>query len=171
MYRLKFVPLIIVLLLISPVTAAKKRCKPLLEKLHNIQALQRSGNSSKRSISLRNREDKARDNWWQCEQGRSKKTKKKEKKKRDSKTASYPTKGKNTKTKSPKSRKITASTPFNTSHAIVIKSKYQGDKKRAWLRYYQQPNQCIRAKSLSVFAACSENKQTQGAEFEKQYSQ
>lgn len=69
-------------LLFSPATIAKKRCKPLLEKLHNIQALQRSGYSQKKGMSLRKREDKARDKWWQCENG-SAKSEKKSKKKSD----------------------------------------------------------------------------------------
>ena len=46
---------------------AKKRCKPLLDKLHKIQQAQRSSHSLKRGDSLRKKEDKARDKWWQCE--------------------------------------------------------------------------------------------------------
>jgi len=161
MFQLKIVLIIIVCFVFSPVAAAKKRCKPLLEKLHNIQALQRSGYSAKRGLSLRGREDKARDKWWQCENG-SGKTKQKAKTKR--KRVIY-----NTEPKRVKSKKINAGTPFKTSNAIVIKSKYQGKKKQAWLKYYQQPNKCIRPKSLPVFAFCSENKQIQRADFEKQH--
>lgn len=163
MFQLMFVLVIIVCFLFSPVAAAKKRCKPLLEKLHNIQAMQRNGYSAKRGLSLRDREDKARNNWWQCENGKGK-AKKKTKTKRKSKVASH-----NTKSKRVKSKKIKASTPFKTSNAIVIKSKYQGEKKQAWLKYYQQPNKCMRPKSLPEFAFCSENKQTQRADFEILY--
>lgn len=83
-YMPQFTCLLIVIVIVcfafSPVATAKKRCKPLLEKLHNIQALQRSGYSQKKGVSLRKREDKARENWWQCENG-SAKSKKKAKKK------------------------------------------------------------------------------------------
>lgn len=137
----------------------KKRCKALLVKLHSIQAMQRNGYSAKRGFSLRNREDNARDNWWQCEQGKGKKLKKVSSKKGHYKTKSL----------SISKRKIIAGTPFKTNNAIVIKSKYQGDKKRAWLKYYQQPMTCQQPKSLTVFARCSENKQTQRASFEQEY--
>ena len=80
MLRIILVLLFSLLYLLAPVTQAKKRCKPLLAKLHNIQAMQRSGHSATRGRSLRAREDKARDKWWQCEQGRGKKVKQKDKK-------------------------------------------------------------------------------------------
>jgi len=161
MYQLKFVFVIIVFFVLSPIATAKKRCKPLLEKLHNIQAMQRSAYSAKQGMSLRGREDEARTKWWQCENG-SGKTKNKNKKK--SKKASY-----NVQPKRTKSKTIKAGIPFKTSNAIVIKSKYQGEKKQAWHKYYQQPNKCIRPKSLPVFAFCSENKQIQRMDFENQY--
>ncbi len=165
MYKFKFVLIISVCFVFSPTAASKKRCKPLLEKLHNIQALQRSGYSAKRGASLRGREDKARERWWQCENGRGK-IKKETKNKKVSEKANY-----QAKTKSVKSKKIQAGTPFKTSNAIVIKSKYQGNKKQAWLKYYQQPSKCVLPKSLSVFAFCSENKQIQRTDFEKQYNE
>jgi len=153
------------LLFFSPITEAKKRCKPLLEKLHKAQAMQRSGYSFKRGINLRAREDKARDEWWRCETGRSKsKNKKKRNKKKTTKTLSH----QNTENKI-KSRKIKATTPFKTNSAIVLKSKYQGNKKQAWIAFYQQPIQCQRPKNLQVFAFCSEDKQTQRQGFEKEY--
>ncbi|MCW8833040.1 MAG: hypothetical protein OQK03_06970 [Colwellia sp.] len=80
MKLLKCFYLIILLCFFSPIGEAKKRCKPLLAKLHNIQAQQRAGYSSKRGLSLRAREDKARDMWWQCENGRTNNKKKKKKK-------------------------------------------------------------------------------------------
>jgi len=75
------------------------------------------------------------------------------------------------KTISLKGRTLKAGTPFKTSHAIVLKSKYQGDKKRAWLAFYQQPKRCQQPKSLQVFALCSEDKQTQRISFEQKYNQ
>jgi len=167
MHPVKFVLVTIVCVVFSLEVAAKKRCKPLLEKLHNIQALQRSGYSAKRGLSLRGREDKARDNWWQCENGRGKSKQhsaKKMNKNNESKTVSH-----NLQSKRVTSKTIIAGAPFKTNNAIVIKSKYQGDKKQAWLNYYQQPNKCLRPKSLSVFAFCSENKRTQRINFEDQY--
>ena len=157
---------IVILLLLAPITEAKTRCKPLLEKLHNIQAMQRSGYSSKRGVSLRAREDKARDKWWQCETGRSKKANKKNKK--QSKSTNYRTKI--TKIKNVKGKTLKAGTPFKTSNAVVIKSKYKGDKNRAWLEFYQQPTRCHRPKNLQVFASCSENKQNQREDFENVYA-
>jgi len=158
-----FIKLIVVissLLFFTPVGEAKKRCKPLLEKLHNIQAMQRNGYSSQRGIGLRAREDKARDKWWQCEQGRGGKAKKKTKKKSKNHSAIY---------KHTRQTKIPAGTPFKTDNVIVIKSKYQGNKKQAWLKFYQQPAQCNRPKSLAAFASCSEDKQAQRINFEQKY--
>jgi hypothetical protein len=161
MYSLKFVLIIIVFYVYSPQVAAKKRCKPLLDKLHNVQALQRSGHSSKRGLSLRGREDKARQHWWECENNKRKKKKKSKKK---NKKVSYNRK------KRPESQKITAGIPFETHNAIVFKSPYKGNKKQAWLKYYQQPEKCIQPKKLSIFAYCSENKLTQRESFNEQYS-
>jgi hypothetical protein len=59
--------------------------------------------------------------------------------------------------------------PFKTNKTIVIKSKYQGNKKQAWIKFYQQPSQCNRPKSLAVFASCSEDKQAQRINFEQEY--
>lgn len=166
MYPIKLTIFISVLLLFTSVSEAKKRCKPLLEKLHNIQAMQRNSYSSKRGLSLRAKEDKARDTWWQCEKGRKTKNKKKRKSKKDSKNKrkqSSVTYKQNTHIKT------AAGTPFKTNNAIVIKSKYQGIKKQAWLKFYQQPAQCNRPKSLAVFASCSEDKQAQRINFEQEY--
>ncbi len=161
MLQLKCLLLLAMLLLISPPLLAKKRCKALLEKLHNVQALQRNGYSSKQGNSLRVREDKARDKWWQCEKGHTK-----QKKKSGNKKSSTTINKKKT-----KSKKIKAGTPFKTQNAIVIQSKYQGNKKHAWLKFYQQPKRCQRPKSLSEFAFCSEDKQAQRLNFEKSYIQ
>jgi hypothetical protein len=174
---LSFLPLYllsfcILILLISPVQA-KKRCKPLLEKLHNVQAMQRNGYSLKRGQSLRAKEDKARDKWWKCEHSSrytkisSNKAKKKSKKK-----------GKNlSKRKQVAANKSSplylpkkgASAPFNSSGAIVIRSKFQGDKKFAWLAFYQQPVECQRPRNLTIFATCSEDRQAQQLLFDQQY--
>jgi len=166
MCPIKLTIFISVLVLVTPVSEAKKRCKPLLEKLHNIQAMQRKGYSSKRGVALRIKEDKARDKWWQCEKGRKTKEKKKRKNKKYSKNKrkqSGVVYKKNT------SLKIAVGTPFKTNNAVEIKSKYHGIKKQAWLKFYQQPAHCNRPKSLAVFATCSENKQVQRINFEQEY--
>jgi len=171
-YLLSFV---IVILLVSP-AQAKKRCKPFLEKLHSVQAMQRKGYSLKRGQSLRAKEDKARDKWWQCEHSsryasnKSKKSKKSKKNKKNKQTG----KDKKMKLAANKANRLylpkrAVAAPFSGNEAIVIKSKYQGDKKFAWLGFYQQPNQCQRPKNLSVFASCSEDKQAQQLKFEQQY--
>lgn len=163
MANIKYVFFIILCFIISPSSDAKKRCKPLLEKLHNVQAMQRAGYSAQRGLSLRKREDKARDNWWQCEKGKGKK-KTKGSKKVQKKSARYQVKSTQNNNK-----KIAAGSPFKTSNTIVIRSKYQGNKKRAWLAFYHQPTRCQRPKNLQVFAFCSENKLMQQADFEKKY--
>jgi hypothetical protein len=160
MHSISLLLIISILIFLSPTVQGKKRCKPLLEKLHNIQAMQRHGYSVKRGLSLRDREDKARDNWWDCENGRSTTNKK-----------SSGKKAKSTANKKPKAIKpISAGTPFSTSKPIVVKSKYEGEKQRAWLAHYQQPKGCNRPKSIQVFAYCTEDKQTQRENFESQYS-
>jgi len=164
MYLPKCLLLIIIIFLLIPTAQAKKRCKPLLEKLQNIQALQRHGYSAKRGLSLRAREDKARDKWWQCEKSSGKKQKKSNKK-YQGKTVGVKSKLSKTKRKA-----LSAGSPFKTTSAIVIKSKYQGNKKQAWLAYYQQPMRCQRPKNLPVFASCSENKRTQRLAFEQKYN-
>jgi hypothetical protein len=170
MFKHKLVLIIIMILVFPSITLAKKRCKPLLEKLHRVQALQRKPYSAQKGISLRNREDKARDLWWQCENGSSK-TKKKINKKKKQQNKKSRTKGNYfSRTTKVKNKKNNVVIPFKTSNAIVIKSKYKGDKQVAWLTFYQQPSQCIQPKKLSVFAFCSENKQAQRADFEKYYS-
>ena len=158
----------------SPMSFAKKRCKPFQDKLHNIQAMQRNGYSLKRGESLRVKEDKARDKWWKCEHsskakfkaqygGKNKKTKK-AKNKKTVKNKTYYTKTNKISTYS-KKKKVT----FNQTSAIVIRSKYQGSKKQDWLTFYSQPIKCQRPKSISVFAYCNENKRQQQSEFEKNY--
>ncbi|MGB0936335.1 MAG: hypothetical protein ACPGTQ_02695 [Colwellia sp.] len=59
--------LFITFCLTSHFTLAKERCKPLLEKVHKIQKSQRHGYSLKQGDSLREKEDKARKAWWNCE--------------------------------------------------------------------------------------------------------
>jgi hypothetical protein len=166
MTRIKLIIFIIALLLFTSISEAKKRCKPLLEKLHNIQGMQRNGYSSQRGLSLRGKEDKARDKWWQCEQGRGRKDKKKIKSKAQGKSKNNKS---STTYKQNLQVEISAGSPFKTNNIIVIKSKYQGSKKKAWIRFYQQPTQCNRPKSLAVFASCSEDKQAQRSDFEQEY--
>tara|TARA_R100001377_G_scaffold34903_1_gene19241 strand:+ start:38 stop:613 length:576 start_codon:yes stop_codon:yes gene_type:complete len=169
-----YIILAIFLLIFSTNSAAKKRCKPLLEKLHNAQMMQRKSYSLKRGQSLREKEDKARDKWWQCENSSlstfkskygTKKKKVKKNKKKQKNTSHYAKLNKAILNSSKK--RVT----FNQDSAIVIKSKYQGDKKLAWLQFYQQPIQCQRPKSINVFAYCSEDKLQQRDIFEQKYTQ
>jgi len=167
MYSIKLTIFIGALFLFSTESEAKKRCKPLLEKLHNVQAMQRSGYSSQRGLSLRAKEDKARDKWWQCEQGR--KVKKKSKNKGNKKNKNQNNRQYSATYRRSSHTKISAGTPFKTNNVIAIKSKYQGNKKQAWLKFYLQPARCNRPKSLAVFAYCSEDKQAQRIDFEQEY--
>ncbi|MBU2925033.1 hypothetical protein KO509_09840 [Colwellia sp. C2M11] len=167
MCQFKFVLIVSLIWSFSPNLLAKKHCAPLLEKLHHVQSLQRNGYSVQEGIRLRKREDAARERWWQCEKGSRKKKTKKIKK---------PTKHKNSNLSKAlnnvngvKNKDVNVVTPFQSSGAIVIKSKYQGDKQQAWLKYYQQPEGCIKPTNLSVFAACIEDKQAQRGNFEQHY--
>lgn len=166
MYPIKLIVLSGTLLFFTSVCEGKKRCKPLLEKLHNIQAMQRNGYTSKQGVNLRSKEDKARNLWWQCEQGRGKKDKQRRKSKHKGQNKSRYDK---TNFQQGKSSDISAGSPFKTNNVVVIKSKYQGSKKQAWLKYYQQPAHCNRPKTLAVFASCSEDKQAQRMNFEQEY--
>lgn len=167
--------LLVIILSYSTTLQAKKRCKPFLEKLHKVQAQQRNGYSLKRGQSLRAKEDKARDKWWQCEHmslakfkaqfgGKNKKAKKGKKKK----SVKYAYKKVN-KRKSQADASKTIAT-FNQGSAIVVKAKYQGDKRLAWSQFYQRPSQCISPKNLNVFAYCSENKLQQQNQFDQEYT-
>ncbi len=168
--------LILMLLDISQVHA-KKRCKPYLEKLHNIQAMQRNAYSLKRGNSLRAKEDKAREKWWQCEHSslakfkalNDKSKKKSVKKTNKDKRKKYANNHSKKRTKLVPSKNKLVS--FNQQSAIVIKSKYQGGKRQAWLAFYQKPIKCQRPKTLNVFAFCTEDKRQQQALFEQKYFQ
>ena len=145
--------MLLVILLYSATVQAKKRCKPFLEKLHSIQSMQRQGHSLNRGKNLRVKEDKARDKWWQCEHsslakfkaqygGKKKKNKKYESKKIVRKSSYY------AKVNKVLSHPESSAASFNQSSAIVIKSKYEGDKLSAWLQFYQQPIKCQRPKNF-----------------------
>jgi hypothetical protein len=171
--------LFVLTLLFTSNANGKKRCKPFLEKLHNIQKMQRQGYSLKRGQNLRIKEDQARDKWWQCEnislakftkkQGKKKKSSRKKTQKVATRTARVTIKTKST--KRAKVRYISSSNAtFNKTSAIVVKSKYQGDKNSAWLVFYQKPTKCQRPKSFAVFAYCTENKREQQSLFEQAYN-
>lgn len=167
-----YIAIAVPLLTFSTTTLAKKRCKPFLEKLHKVQAMQRKGYSLKRGQSLRAKEDKARDKWWHCERSSLASFKEKygiKKKKSTKKHLSKST------TKIPKTNKYIINPDkkvamFNQGSAIVIKAKYQGEKRLAWLQFYQQPIKCQRPKSIKVFAYCSEDKLQQQDLFQQGYN-
>ncbi len=165
---LKVILLFFLLLSIAPSSNAKKRCKALLDTLHNVQAMQRNGYSAQRAASLRVKEDKARNKWWQCEQGKKVKKKKQGKSKENNKSKNKQIKRTY---RQKKTTKKSANLAFKTNNAIVIKSKYQGKKQKAWLKSYHQPSRCKRPKNLAVFAFCSEDKQIQRIHFDKSYGE
>lgn len=144
--------------------SAKEACKKYANRLDKIQIAQRSGHSLKQSNRLNQQERLIREKWWQCKNSsqRIKKTTKKTAKKQNKKRT------KKIKTRYSASLSKVAN-PFKTSQAIVITEKYQGEKKFAWLKYYQQPQKCRRPKNLAVFAVCSEDKQHQRQVFEQNY--
>ncbi len=174
--RLIFCLFFIVLVTFSTASfAGKKKCKPYLEKLHQVQSLQRAGYSAKQGNRLKAREDKARTKWWQCERGLLKTSKAKTKK---TKTAKTKEKIKRLKNKEIKNRQLknerlnkallakTNGSAYSVK-SVVVKQKYQGEKQRRWLRFYQKPKKCGRPKNMSTFTYCIEDKNTQQLAFEQ----
>lgn len=172
--------------LFSMTSEAKKRCRPLLDKLHNVQALQRKGYSLKKGQSLRAREDKARDKWWKCERSssftkskknKSKKTtaKKNKRKKSQNKKKSYDYSIENKLQSNLRSNKAknnkNVSAPFASKKVIEVRSKYPRQKRFAWLNYYQRPQRCHNPKDLNTFAFCTEDKLVQQQGFEEIYKE
>ena len=147
---------------------AKDPCQKYTDRLAKIQTYQRSGHSFKRSNSLNEQARLVSEKLWQCKRSPQRSHKKKKVKNKRVSIKHIPTK--RTLTKPMRIWSVKGSnSPFNTSHAIVVKEKFKGDKKYAWLAYYQQPAQCKRPKSLPIFASCSENRQQQQQIFEKSY--
>lgn len=151
---------LLIMLVTLPALAGKKECQTYLDKLQNIQSLQRQGHSLKSSNSLNKREAKARNKWWLCTQGKLA-TKNKKVKKASKKVNSR---------KQVHNKKILIkSQSFNTSSAIVLKAKYQGEKQISWLNFYTQPKDCFLPKTTQRFAYCMEDRQQQQIIFEQQY--
>ncbi|WDE12352.1 hypothetical protein [Thalassomonas haliotis] len=149
---------------------AKKACKKYLEKLHQIQAKQRKGNSLKQSNKLKEKETKARDTWWACENGKLAKKKSKSKKrqqKNPEKIARLP--GKKNKTAGNSNKPPVSVVPFASQRAIVLKAEYQGQQQLDWLAFYKQPAKCQQPKNIKVFAACVEDRRLQQQLFEQNY--
>jgi hypothetical protein len=150
-----------VLLYIPASYAGKNQCQSYLDKLRNVQSQQQKGHSFKQGERLNKREAKARKKWCQCERGllKTSKSRKKKKKKAPKKYQLA--------TDTQKTRIKLNQSPFQTSNALVIKSRYQGKQLQAWLKYYQQPKQCQRPKTTKQFAFCVENRRSQQMSFEK----
>ncbi len=151
--------LIVAIVLYAPFqsVAGKKQCKPYLTKLHNVQSLQKSGYSNKRGRSLAAREEKARDKWWQCEQGKL--PKKSQKKVINNKR----------KTKVVKKAPNNAIYSNSLTNKLVIKSAFEGAQQQTWLDYYQQPKSCQKPQSTKQFAYCMEDRRQQQNIFRQQY--
>ena len=156
--------------LFSTFSDAKKRCRPLLIKLENVQALQRNGYTLKKGQSLRAREDKAREKWWQCERSSSfKKTKRK--KSKSKKVRNKKNKKNKNKTQKRNNKAKSVSAPFTNNQAIDLGSKYPRAKLFSWLNYYQRPERCHKPKDLTTFVFCSEDKLAQRRGFEQKYKE
>lgn len=145
----------------TPDLSAKEACKKHLNKLHKIQDKQRKGHSLKSSNELNQQETAAIKEWRKCENTTIDKKKKKKKKN-------------NTVTpiKNSTSKLITDNNTRSTLYnfeTIIVKEKYEGEKKFAWLNFYQQPGKCKQPKDLHVFAFCAEDKQNQQTSFEQSY--
>lgn len=148
------------------VWATKKACQPYLDKLRNIQSQQRAGYSNKKGRSLADGEKKARDKWWQCQQGKLPKNKRKKAKKKSKFTNEAKA---STSSVKPAIYKLTKTNTLSFSSKLTIKSKFQGAKQQAWLDYYQQPKKCKVPQSTKIFAYCLENEQKQQQVFDRQY--
>lgn len=150
--------LTLVLLMPLDSYATKKHCQKYLDKLDNIQSKQRAGYSAKQGVKLAEREQKARDNWWNCQTGKLKKKTKKSRKqpKYNSNKVNF------------KQIHIPQSNIKPLTNKLYIKGRYQGTRQQQWLDFYQQPKKCRKPKSLSAFAFCMEDKQEQQRVFESQ---
>ncbi|GAA6203912.1 hypothetical protein [Thalassotalea sp. SU-HH00458] len=165
--RFMYVFCIIFYLTSCSVWATKKACQPYLDKLRNIQSQQRAGYSNKKGRSLADREQKARDKWWLCQQGKLKTAKNKNTKKKTKKTHKAMASIKQLPTLHSISKSDPKALSFTSS--LTIKAKFKGRKQQAWLDYYQQPKKCQQPKSTKIFAFCLEDEQRQQAEFDRQY--
>lgn len=148
-----------------PVVSAKESCKQYLIKLHQIQALQREGHSLDQSHKLKLKEDHARKIWWNCTKQPSKL--------RGNKSSSPAKNNRKNKNKAKQVKSIDYSEKklptFNRSDAFSTVERYQGKKQLAWLKFYKQPKQCLRAKALKVFVFCVEDRLNQKKKFELHY--
>lgn len=150
---------------VKPVSAGKKQCQPYLDKLRNIQAQQRVGHSNKKAHSLAKREQKARDKWWQCQQGKlPKKASIKKKKKTRSKGSSLA----NKKMQTPIFDQAYAQSASLTNH-VVIRGEFSGQKQQDWLDYFQPLEQCLKPSSTQIFAFCLEDRRKQRQQFVQNY--
>lgn len=160
--------LLIILFSSFDIVAGKKHCQSYRKKLDSIQAKQRQANSNKRSNSLAAQEAKARKTWWQCENGKLKLKAKKQPKvktKRDNKKKVMTSFSVNKQ----KVKPLKPIMPFSSQNSVMTNAKYQGEKLRAWLLFYQPKKICRQPKSMSQFSACAEEKRRQQIEFEQNY--
>lgn len=152
------------------VTAGKKHCEGYRSKLDNVQVQQRQSNSNKRSLSLANKEAKARKTWWQCETGKLKpktnKTKKKKIVKQKKRKIAKPIK---VLVEQKSYEPIKPLMPFAGVQPVVLQSSDQSKKLQAWLTFYQPAKMCSQPKSTQQFVSCVEDKRKQRAEFESSY--
>jgi hypothetical protein len=146
--------------------AAKKECVELLNKYHNVQSQQRQGSSFKRSISLRKKEDAARQKWWACENNKLK-----PKAKSKNKITKKKYKKKTIKLVNNSNKTIKKTPRVFSSNNIVIKGRFVGDKQLQWLSFYKRPKECAKPKTTQVFAFCMEDKMTQQDAFEQQFKE
>lgn len=155
--------LLIVIILCHPAIsfAAKKECTELLTKFHNIQAKQRQAQSLKNSNRLNEKEDIARERWWDCENNKQLSKNKKSFIKKTNKPK---------KKTSQLYRKDKQSAQHFSSNKLVLKGRYSGDKQFKWLAFYKRPKKCVRPKTTQAFAYCMDHKEKQQLEFEKQYN-
>jgi hypothetical protein len=155
------------LILVSSPAAAKKRCDQLKQKIQTIQYKQRAGYSVKQGLSLDKKLQKARDNWWKCENTSVYHAQKK-------KTVQQPKSNKRRATKQANLTSVNnqkSISPFQHERAIVIKHRYQGQKLQAWLAFYKRPKKCQRPKSTQLFAQCLHERDLQQEKFEQYYQQ
>jgi len=64
MFKLQVI--VLSLLILTPVVAAKPNCSPLQDDLKNIRSQLRSGYSVKQGEKLKAKEKKIKKLWWQC---------------------------------------------------------------------------------------------------------
>ena len=129
-------------LFITTPVLAQQNCTQAMQTLKNHQSLMRKGYSASTGEKLRSKERKLFNAYQKCLKSPPTHSGTKTKKKKISNNVDY--------SNAPQIKWQ------NTS--LNFRGRFSGEKQKAWLAYYKQPEQCVKPKSLQDFAWCTEHK-------------